>query len=146
MATLAVGCSSERGERECSSLPPNAGAGVDRSLTEEEVTNGCRSFGPGGCESCCTPTRRLDGTEDCLILSERDGGLAESLTGAACAPDCEPCAQCSLDDEANFNAGEQGCDCSVGRDTLGFDPDVPCERTCYYLEVAARSCPHLCDG
>lgn len=125
---------------DCVDVPSVVEMWVDRTHSKAEVLSGCRMFGPDGCDQCCQPTL-LGTADDCLILSA-DG---EHLGGGPCEADCEPCARCSTDEELalwQFAKGSE-CDCSVPRDTLGFDPDVPCERYCYEVEVAALGCPHL---
>ena len=96
-------------------------------------------FGIDGCDECCAPTRTWEGDVDCLAL----GPTGERSTGTACDPKCPPCARCSVKDQMTLYdfASTLKCDCSQ-YSGLGIDPDVPCERDCYFLRWAAWSCPH----
>lgn len=71
-------------------------------------------------------------------------GAGEHLTGSTCDPACPPCARCMVEDERTLRelAPSVTCDCSALDGRLGFDPDVPCGRDCYFLLEAVRSCPH----
>lgn len=130
-----------QGGPDCVHVPDRVSASADRSVSGEAATAGCREFGDAGCLECCLPRRTPNDAEDCLVLNAR----GETLTGTGCDPSCEPCARCSLDEEALLREfpEDNGCDCSIPRDTPGFDPAVPCERYCYEVEVAVGSCPHL---
>lgn len=124
-------------DADCVSVPQLNQDGVVRHVSSEEATAGCREFGPQGCSECCYP--RSENT-DCLVLDP----AGERLTGSPCEATCPSCARCSVEDEASLYdlAGSVQCDCSIFGGSLGFDPDVPCDRDCYYLESAASSCPH----
>ena len=125
----------------CVHVPEGLLARVDRTLSRESVTAGCREFGPSGCEQCCDPIKSLDGHADCLVLSAR----GEALTGAPCQRSCQPCARCTLKAEATLRAFQQpgDCACSFPLQSFGIDPTMPCDLYCHTLQAAALSCPYL---
>jgi hypothetical protein len=127
-------------DADCVSTPQLNQDNLARNVSSDEAISGCREFGPQGCSECCSPTNTPSGQTDCLAL----GPTGERLTGSPCEPNCPACARCSLEDEASLYdlARSVKCDCSILEGRLGFDPDVPCERDCYYLKSAALSCPH----
>jgi hypothetical protein len=115
------------------------------TTSAEEATAGCREFGEGGCTECCSSWKGFDGKSDvCVVLSAQGERRVDSL----CDPECPACARCSVEDEATLYrlARSLECDCRMFSGGLGFNPDVPCDRDCYYLADAplspARWLPH----
>lgn len=132
---------------DCVVIPEPIRATVDRSRDPKEATAGCRSFESPGCSTCCRPITRLDGINDCLLLSES----GERLLGTNCPHSCLSCAEfadCSLDMEDKLQRfKDQQCGCNESRGGgLGCWPDEACDCYCMDLELAASRCPHLvCD-
>jgi hypothetical protein len=129
-------------DADCVDVPQFDEAQVNRTISREASTFGCREF-TGGCTECCASAKDISGVPACSIL--HSGG--ESFALGPCDPACPPCAKCTIADEAALYelAPSVSCDCSAtsgGLAGLGFNPDVPCERDCYYLRETVWSCPH----